>query len=75
MPELKGVSKSYEQSLTPVAGIGECVTPLRARYAAAIESSGVAMIFYEWASANLNSVAIRSPSRTKMAGCFALAPI
>jgi hypothetical protein len=28
MPELKGVSKSYEQSLTPVAGIGECVTPL-----------------------------------------------
>ena len=40
MLEFKSVSKSYEQNLTLVAGIGESVTPLRTRYAAAIESSG-----------------------------------
>jgi hypothetical protein len=45
--ELKGVSESYEQSLTLFSGIGESVTPLRTRYAVAIESSGFRFIIFD----------------------------
>jgi hypothetical protein len=76
MLERKGVSKSYEQSLTLSPGLGESVTPLRTRIAAAIESSGFRITIFDNRTRGTNRGQARRKHRLALGsvGCDGIVP-